>query len=144
MLNKEISDFIATQGCNFSIYNNIILENVCDNQQACMTHDSCYHTESDTLQALTNVWWQNIGKNIRCSETKFGQLFCTKHGRIIVHVFTIVLHKTQNHNRANILCKNLHTVFGLCFCTKQRNILLVLAMKVIFSMFCRCFICKHK
>src|SRR5882762_7331116 len=62
------------------------------------------------LQALTNVWWQNIGKNIRCSETKFGQLFGTKHGRIIVYVFAIVLHKTQNHERDNGLCKNLHTV----------------------------------
>ena len=72
-----------------------------------------------SLQALTNVWWQNIGKNIRCSETKFGQLFCTKHGRIIAHVFTIVLHKTQNHNRANVLCTNLYTVFGSCFYTKQ-------------------------
>jgi hypothetical protein len=38
---------------------------------------------------LTNVWWQNIGKNIRCSETKFGQLFGIKHGRIVVHVSTV-------------------------------------------------------
>jgi hypothetical protein len=67
-------------------------------------------------------------KTIRCSETKFSQLFCTKHGKIIAHVFTTVLHKTWNYNRPNALSKNLHTVFGSCFYTEQQNIFPVLAM----------------
>jgi hypothetical protein len=52
-----------------------------------------------TLQALTNVWWQNIEKNIGCSETKFG-----------------------------VLSKNLHTVFGSCFWQWTGNILHVLQL----------------
>jgi len=42
-------------------------------------------TKYPTLQALINVWCQNIGKNIGLAETMFGSWSCTKHGKVIVH-----------------------------------------------------------
>jgi hypothetical protein len=35
--------------------------------------DSQYSVVQQTLQALSNVWWQNIENFIGCSETKFDQ-----------------------------------------------------------------------
>jgi len=52
-----------------------------------------------SLQAFTNIWWQNIENIIRCSETKFDQWFCTTHDQIIAHVFTMILHRIWKHNR---------------------------------------------
>src|SRR5882762_6206720 len=72
-----------------------------------------------TLQALTNVWWQKIANTIGCSETKFDQLCCTKHDKIIAHVFTMILHRTWKHNRPDVLRKDRHTNIDLCLCTKQ-------------------------
>jgi hypothetical protein len=56
-----------------------------------------------------DVWWQNIEKNIGCSETKFGQWFPKNTNDIIVHVFSIAFYKTGNHNRHNVLWKILYT-----------------------------------
>jgi hypothetical protein len=56
-----------------------------------------------TLQASTN---RNIEKNIECSETKFDQWFDTKHGKIIAHVFTMILCRTCKHNRPDVLWNN--------------------------------------
>ena len=77
--------------------------------------------------------WQMFGgKTLKISlgalETKFGQWFFFKHDKIIACIFNITLHKTQNHNRPNVLCKNQYIVCGSCFCTKQQNILPVLVM----------------
>ena len=60
---------------------------------------------------------QSIENIIGCSETKFDQWFCTKHDKIIAHVFTMILHRTWKHNRPDVLWIDRHT--NICLCTKQ-------------------------
>jgi hypothetical protein len=47
--------------------------------------------------------WQNIEKNIGCSETSLANNFPKTIDDIIVHIFSIAFYKTGNHNRHNVL-----------------------------------------
>jgi hypothetical protein len=78
------------------------------------------------LQALTNVWWKNIENIIGCSETKFDQSFCTKHDKIIAHVFTMILHRTWKHHRPDVLWKRQAIYFAVWY----KNSILVFAKNI--------------
>src|ERR1700676_88095 len=58
---------------------------------------------------------KTLEKNIGLAETKFCQCFCTKHGKIIVCVFNMILHKTWNQNRLSVLSPNWHAVLICVF-----------------------------